>query len=130
MPLRSFSSVAIDIEKIGTRVLKEPLTHHQILHIAAEFAERGYLLDLGGSSRIDRRLSFKPRLHDNLANGFRIVFLWRTLGEELITFSASLFCPTVWYRGLSCPDPSLLICFALPTLYLSKEASSSADTTY
>ena len=30
------------------------------------------MLDLGSSSRIDRRLSFEPRLHDNLANGFRI----------------------------------------------------------
>ena len=49
-------------------MLKEPLTYHQIIHIAAEFAERGHVLDLESSSRIDRRLSFEPRLHDNLAN--------------------------------------------------------------
>jgi hypothetical protein len=56
----------------GTRVLKEPLTHHQIIHIAAAFAERGHVLDLARSCRKTRRLVFKPHLHDNVADGFRI----------------------------------------------------------
>jgi hypothetical protein len=53
-------------------VLKEPLTHHQIIHIAAAFAERGHVLDPGRTCRKTRRLVFKPHLHDNVADGFRI----------------------------------------------------------
>lgn len=53
-------------------MLKEPLTHHQIIHIAAAFAERGHVLDPGSSCRMTRRLVFKPHVYDNVADGFRI----------------------------------------------------------
>ena len=40
-----------------------PLTHHEILELAAPFARRGRHVDLSASNRIDRRILFKPIEH-------------------------------------------------------------------
>lgn len=55
-------------------MLAEPLTHSQMIQIAAKYAERGHVLDMGASSRADRRLTFKPRIHNDysIASGFSI----------------------------------------------------------
>jgi hypothetical protein len=41
-----------------------PLTHHEILTLVQPFTRRDFHVDLGASDRINRRLIFKPVVHD------------------------------------------------------------------
>lgn len=43
----------------------QPLTHHEIMALAAPFARRGRQVDLSGSDRLARRLVFRPRPLDD-----------------------------------------------------------------
>lgn len=54
-------------ERMG--VLREPWTHHDIIRIVAPFVERGHVLDLDASSRNERRLVFRSRLHSGAIEG-------------------------------------------------------------
>jgi hypothetical protein len=42
----------------------QPLTHHDILAIVGPFTRRGRHVDLAASDRLERRLAFKPVLHE------------------------------------------------------------------
>jgi hypothetical protein len=44
----------------------QPLTHHEIIGLVAPFTRGGRLVDLAASDRIERRLHFRPVLHDGV----------------------------------------------------------------
>ena len=46
-----------------------PLTHHEILALAAPFARRGHHVDLAASRREERQIAFKPVDHPPAADG-------------------------------------------------------------
>jgi hypothetical protein len=48
-------------------VARHPLTHHEILGLIEPFTRRGLHVDLAASNRIERRLLFKPILHEEEA---------------------------------------------------------------
>ncbi len=55
-----------------TRGLTQPWTHHDIIRLVAPFTEHGRQLDLEASSRTERRLVFRPRLHGVAVGGMSI----------------------------------------------------------
>jgi hypothetical protein len=48
---------------------RRPLTHHEILRLIEPFTRRGRHVDLAASDRIERRMLFKPVLHDDGEDG-------------------------------------------------------------
>lgn len=47
----------------------KPLTHHEILALIGPFTRRGRHVDLAASSRLERRIDFKPILHAGDSSG-------------------------------------------------------------
>ncbi len=87
-----------------------PLTHHEILELAAPFARRGLRIDLPHSDRLARRLHFTPRdrveagvEHETLALDNAMPGRYRL--TRALT-SASGLRSTLWIDG---PDPEALI---------------------
>jgi len=49
---------------------RRPLSHHEILRLIEPLARRGRLVDLAASDRLERRLLFKPVVHDGETAAF------------------------------------------------------------
>lgn len=79
-------------------VAAAPLTHHEIITLAAPFARRGRQVDLAASDRAARRLVFRPIDHPGLApapaaSAFRETLSLESLGTGTCRLTRSLHLP-------------------------------------